>query len=95
MAEHDEARARDIVVRVPERVSRAEPLDEASFAQELRMLAAVKLYELWVICPLGMMLLAKQEGLMRSLAPMLDRLDEAGMWISQQIRDRTLVFSGD
>jgi predicted HTH domain antitoxin len=37
---------RQIVVDVPEKVLLAEKTDEAAFARELRMLAAVKLYEL-------------------------------------------------
>jgi len=37
---------RQIVVNVPEKVLLAEKTDEASFARELLMLAAVKLYEL-------------------------------------------------
>ncbi len=37
---------RQIVVNVPEQVLLAEKTDEASFARELLMLAAVKLYEL-------------------------------------------------
>jgi predicted HTH domain antitoxin len=37
---------RQIVVDVPEKVLLAEKMDEADFARELRMLAAVKLYEL-------------------------------------------------
>ncbi len=37
---------RQIVIDVPERVLLAEKTDEISFARELRVLAAVKLYEL-------------------------------------------------
>jgi predicted HTH domain antitoxin len=37
---------RQIVVNVPEKVLLAEKNDEAGFARELRVLAAVKLYEL-------------------------------------------------
>ena len=37
---------RQIVISVPEKVLLAEKTDEASFAREVRMLAAVKLYEL-------------------------------------------------
>ena len=37
---------RQIVIDVPEKVLLAEKADERSFARELRMLAAVKLYEL-------------------------------------------------
>jgi predicted HTH domain antitoxin len=37
---------RQITVKVPERVILAEKTDEVSFARELLMLAAVKLYEL-------------------------------------------------
>ena len=38
--------ARQIIINVPEKVLLAEKTDEATFARELRMLAAVKLYEL-------------------------------------------------
>ena len=37
---------RRIVLNVPEKVLLAEKTDEAAFARELRILAAVKLYEL-------------------------------------------------
>lgn len=37
---------RQIVIDVPEKVLLAEKSDEAAFANELRLLAAVKLYEL-------------------------------------------------
>lgn len=37
---------RQIVIDVPEKVLLAEKTDEKAFARELRMLAAVKLYEL-------------------------------------------------
>ena len=37
---------RQIVIKVPEKVLLAEKTDEAAFARELRILAAVKLYEL-------------------------------------------------
>ena len=37
---------RQIVIDVPDKVLLAEKTDEAGFARELRMLAAVKLYEL-------------------------------------------------
>lgn len=37
---------RQVVIDVPEEVLLAEKTDERSFARELRMLAAVKLYEL-------------------------------------------------
>jgi len=38
--------ARQILIDVPEKVLLAEKADVSTFAQELRMLAAVKLYEL-------------------------------------------------
>lgn len=37
---------RQIILEIPEKVLLAEKTDEASFAQELRILAAVKLYEM-------------------------------------------------
>ncbi|MGK7871864.1 MAG: UPF0175 family protein [Xenococcaceae cyanobacterium] len=37
---------RQIVIDIPEKVLLAEKTDEATFARELRILAAVKLYEL-------------------------------------------------
>jgi predicted HTH domain antitoxin len=37
---------RQIVINVPEKVLLAEKTDETAFAREVRMLAAVKLYEL-------------------------------------------------
>jgi len=37
---------RQIIIDVPDKVLLAEKTDEAGFARELRMLAAVKLYEL-------------------------------------------------
>ncbi|HSS47913.1 MAG TPA: UPF0175 family protein [Thermoanaerobaculia bacterium] len=38
--------SRQVLIEVPESVLLAEKTDEAAFARELRMLAAVKLYEL-------------------------------------------------
>ena len=38
--------SRQLLIDVPETVLLAEKMDEAAFARELRMLAAVKLYEL-------------------------------------------------
>jgi predicted HTH domain antitoxin len=37
---------RQITINVPEKILLAEKMDESSFARELRILAAVKLYEL-------------------------------------------------
>lgn len=41
-----EMAARQIILDIPEKVLLAEKTDEVSFARELRILAAVKLYEL-------------------------------------------------
>ncbi len=38
--------ARQIVVNIPEKIFLSEKTDEVSFARELRLLAAMKLYEL-------------------------------------------------
>lgn len=38
--------ARQLIIEVPEKILLAEKTDEATFARELRMLAAMKLYEL-------------------------------------------------
>ncbi|MBN2548420.1 MAG: UPF0175 family protein [Anaerolineales bacterium] len=38
--------ARQVILEIPEKVLLAEKTDEVSFARELRILAAVKLYEL-------------------------------------------------
>ncbi len=38
--------ARQVVIEIPEKVLLAEKTDETSFARELRILAAVKLYEM-------------------------------------------------
>ncbi len=43
---NEEMSARQIVISVPPEVLLAEKADEASFAREVQMLAAVKLYEL-------------------------------------------------
>lgn len=37
---------RQLVINVPEKILLAEKTDEVTFAQELRLLAAIKLYEL-------------------------------------------------
>jgi predicted HTH domain antitoxin len=37
---------RQVVIEIPEKILLAEKTDEASFAREMRVLAAVKLYEL-------------------------------------------------
>jgi predicted HTH domain antitoxin len=44
--EKDRMTNRQITLNIPERVLLAEKVDEASFGRELRLLAAVKLYEL-------------------------------------------------
>jgi predicted HTH domain antitoxin len=37
---------RQVIIDIPEKILLAEKMDEVSFAHELRLLAAVKLYEL-------------------------------------------------
>jgi predicted HTH domain antitoxin len=46
VGENFKMHTRQIVIDVPEKVLLTEKTDEASFAREFRMLAAVKLYEL-------------------------------------------------
>jgi predicted HTH domain antitoxin len=46
MSEENLMANRQVVITIPETVLLAEKTDEASFAQELRILAAVKLFEL-------------------------------------------------
>lgn len=44
---------------------------------------------------LRVLLQAKDQGLILSLAPLLDRLQDAGMWISAGVRRRVLALAGE
>ncbi len=44
---------------------------------------------------LRILLEAKAKGLTDSISPLLDGLEAAGMWISQDIRDRILILAGE
>jgi predicted nucleic acid-binding protein len=44
---------------------------------------------------LRILLEAKVRGLTDSLAPLLDELKAAGMWMSQDIRERVLILAGE
>lgn len=44
---------------------------------------------------LRVLLEAKSRGLVQSVEPLLDRLEEAGMWISPGVRQRVLVLAGE
>ena len=44
---------------------------------------------------LGILLQAKSQGLTDSIAPSLDRLQDAGMWISSEVRMRILALADE
>jgi predicted nucleic acid-binding protein len=44
---------------------------------------------------LSVLLNAKEKGLTGKIAPLIDRLAESGMWISDDIRQRILVLAGE
>ena len=44
---------------------------------------------------LRVLLEAKACGLVPSLSPLLDRLEDAGMWVSGEVRRRVLVLAGE
>ncbi len=44
---------------------------------------------------LKVLLEAKSQGLTESIAPLLDRLNDAGMWLSEAIRQRVLVLANE
>ena len=44
---------------------------------------------------LGVLLEAKSRGLTESIEPLVNRLEEAGMWISDSIRQRVLALAGE
>jgi predicted nucleic acid-binding protein len=44
---------------------------------------------------LRVLLEAKSRGLVQSVGPLLDRLEEAGMWISPGVRRRVLALAGE
>jgi len=50
---------------------------------------------LTVMGTLGILLEAKSRGLIPSVAPWLDRLESAGMWLSLSLRQRILRLAGE
>jgi len=44
---------------------------------------------------LRVLLEAKSQGLTESIEPLVNRLEEAGMWISDSIRQRVLALAGE
>jgi predicted nucleic acid-binding protein len=44
---------------------------------------------------LKILLEAKTQGLTESLAPLIDKLEKAGMWLSDDIRQRVLALAGE
>jgi predicted nucleic acid-binding protein len=44
---------------------------------------------------LKVLLEARSRGLIGSLAPLVNRLQETGMWISDEIRQRVLALAGE
>jgi predicted nucleic acid-binding protein len=64
-------------------------LDEA-LARTIAQSAGLKVWG-----TLRILLEAKERGLTPSIAPLLDRLKEAGMWISDELRTRVLALAGE
>ena len=50
---------------------------------------------LTVVGTLGVVLEAKSRGLTESVGPVVDRLENAGMWISEDVRQRILRLAGE
>ena len=48
-----------------------------------------------IIGTVGILALAKEQGLVASLAAVLDELVEAGMWLSPEIRQHILDLAGE
>jgi len=44
---------------------------------------------------LKVLLEAKSKGIAESIKPLLDRLEEQGMWLSEEIRHRILILAGE
>ena len=44
---------------------------------------------------LRVLLEAKSRGLTDSISPLLDRLEESGMWMSRDLRERVLALAGE
>jgi predicted nucleic acid-binding protein len=42
---------------------------------------------------LKVLLLAKSQGLTESIEPLMDQLEESGMWMSEDIRERLLTLA--
>ena len=49
----------------------------------------------WAPNAVGVLLEGKKQGLAERIAPLVDRLEEAGMWISGDIRQRILALAGE
>ena len=44
---------------------------------------------------LKVLLEAKSQGMVESIAPLVNRLQDTGMWISDEIRRRVLALAGE
>jgi predicted nucleic acid-binding protein len=64
-------------------------LDDA-LARRMAQAAGIKVWG-----TLKVLLEAKAQGLTESIQPEIDRLREAGMWISDEIRQRVLALAGE
>ena len=44
---------------------------------------------------LKILLLAKSQGLTESIEPLMEQLEDSGMWLSENIRERVLALAGE